>query len=245
MDKEFYTVKGESLPRVTHVLGMVGDKQFLINWAVNEAVGHIERTLEPLKKTPYQIPHILPETLAAAKKRHLVIRDSAGDRGKAIHKLLERKLKGEEVDYRPYEGDKVITKALKQLDSWIAEWEFTPLTYTTTIGAQDQTVEVQVSSDTHKYAGTADAIGRNKDGQLMLIDLKTGKSTHRSMEIQMAAYCMAYGEQTGDYPDICMVLHTLPSGTIRAKHIMNRKQYEQRFELFLHALPLYEFYRTR
>jgi hypothetical protein len=243
MDKEFYTIRGQETPRVTHVLGVVGNKQHLIQWAANSAVEYIEQTLEPLKKTPYQIPHILPETLAAAKKRHLIIRDSAGDRGKEIHKLLERKLKGEEVDYKPYEGDKVITKALKQLDSWIAEWGFTPVTYTTAIGAQAPSVEVQVNSDTHHYAGTADAIGRNKDGQLMLVDLKTGKSTHKSMEIQMAAYCVAWGEMTGDYPDLCMVLHTLPSGTIRAKHILTRKEYEKRFELFLHALPLYDFYR--
>jgi hypothetical protein len=101
--------------------------------------------------------------------------------------------------------------------------------------------ERQLVNPADGYGGTTDAIGTSTLGTI-LVDFKTSKTIQKKDQYQLAAYATAYGLETGQYPDLCMILHVLPSGNIREKFIMNREQYEQKAEAFKHLIAFYTDY---
>jgi CRISPR/Cas system-associated exonuclease Cas4 (RecB family) len=67
--------------------------------------------------------------------------------------------------------------------------------------------EHTVASVTHKYAGTLDLAIR-KDGELWIVDFKTGSGIYFSHELQLTAYKFAYEEMYGVKVDHVAVLRT-------------------------------------
>jgi hypothetical protein len=78
-------------------------------------------------------------------------------------------------------------------------------------------VEETVVHKRHRYAGTLDRLVRLRDGRLMILDLKTGKSVDGIARLQQSAYEVAL-EANGVTVDGRMVLHLPASnpGVIRA-----------------------------
>ena len=234
-----YTIGKTVYPRVTTVIGKYGS-EYLLNWAVDETVNHIDREITPLAKTkPHEIKYVLPTVLKTAKNRHEIIKRTAGDRGTEIHTLIEKKLKGNKIP-KTYDEEEHLQKILKNVDKWVDDWGFTPSTFVDEMGITHKSIELTVRSETYGYAGTVDLIGTTKDNQTILADIKTGKTTRKTMEAQMAAYAMAWTEMGGTRPDLCFVLHVLPSGNLKEKHILDPPAYQKRFDEFLGLLKFYK-----
>lgn len=234
----YYPVDNQKMPSVTTVLNIVGGKN-LITWAVNEACDYMEMELNKCK--PHEVHLVLPDILIMARKRHRIIRDSAGRRGSDVHRIAETLFKGRKVPEDRL-SDPFVAKVVNNLENWIDENGFEPLTFTNEIGAEEPSVEMTVYSKEHGFAGTADLIGKNKAGKLMLVDLKTGKSVHKTMEVQCAAYSKAYEEMFGAPLNKCVVLHVLPSGNVKEKLPLSKKQIEHRYSKFLSLLDFYKWY---
>lgn len=248
MGHVYYDQEGRPHPGVTNVLGIIGG-QALINWAPNESVNHILKELdievdekhEPIIEGGkckmgmdiYEVPYALPKILKEARTKHILIRDSAGDRGRAIHKAFENRLNKEKIS-PSFLSDDWNRKVVANFDQWIKDSEFKKIE-----------TEIQIVNSDGSYGGTADAIAKMKDKGLTLVDFKTGKSIQKTVAYQMAAYGVAYGLQTGTYPDTCMVLHVLKSGNLKEKCVMDRKAYEQCYEAFEQLVTFYKDYIIR
>lgn len=246
-----YYIDGTPHPSVTTVLGIVGGKG-LINWAVKETADYLE--LELSRAKPYEVKFLLPDIIQTARNRHHHLRNAGGARGTDLHKIAETVFRGKKVPENRLE-DPVVDRMVEKLVAWRDEWGFETLTYADDLGIEKETVEIPVYSKEHGFAGTADLIGRSSEGTLMLLDLKTGKSVHKTMALQMAAYAHAYGEMTseydedgnyiegsGQYPELCMVLHVLPTGNVKEKHILDAPACELHFQKFLNILEFYKWY---
>jgi hypothetical protein len=225
---------GRRFPGVTKILGLIGG-QGLIHWAANASVDYITKELgyspddETFSVPAYEIPLILPDICKSARKRHTIIRDAAGARGREIHSVLEHRLKGEPQSPTILK-DKFISSVLKSFDKWMLDTEFS---------TKDS--ERQLVNPEGQYGGTCDAIGTSTLG-LLLVDFKTSKTIQKKDRYQLAAYAVAYGLETGTYPDLCMILHVLPSGHVKEKFIMDRPAYEQKAEAFNHLIAFYKDY---
>lgn len=238
-----YTIDKVDFPSVTTVIGVVGGKN-LISWAVNICCDYMEAELKSAK--PYEIPHILDDTLTAARKRHNTIRDTAGSSGTSIHRVIEKRILGKDIPEQqltnPDGTPTLASKVLDNFDIWLTEQEFEPLMVKDEKGYDTPTVEQRVWSKENEFAGTSDLIGSVKNGKIILADLKTGRSVHKTMRLQLAAYAFAFQEMHGILPDECLILHVLPSGHIREKLRMDREDMEKHYEIFLHLLKVYKWY---
>ena len=132
-------------------------------------------------------------------------RDSAAERGTAIHALAEKVVAGDEVAV-PVEHDGEVTGYAEFLDAW----EITPVV-----------IEGRGANATEWYAGTLDLIATSPhwDG-VALIDLKTSNGVYGETAIQTAAYAKFefYLDENGEerpMPKIerTFVAHITPFGT--------------------------------
>jgi hypothetical protein len=82
--KHVYTLDGKRLYGITNVLSVIS-KPALIQWAANEAVGHIKN--QPLVNGMYT--GVTEELLEEARVAHRNKRDKAADKGKDIHSICE------------------------------------------------------------------------------------------------------------------------------------------------------------
>jgi hypothetical protein len=238
---------GDVSPSVTTVINFAGGKG-LISWAVRECVDFLEAELKSAE--PYEIPHVLDDLIIMARKRHNVIRDRAGGKGTDIHKAIESRIRGHDIPdlqlINPDGTETLVAKVLNNFDKWQKGCGFEPLAIVDNeVGFQKETVELKLRSKEYGYAGTADLIGKMDNGDVVLADLKTGKSVHKSMKLQLAAYSHAVKEMYEIDPDRCFVLHVLPSGHIKEKLAMDREEYESVLPIFLDLLEVFKWYNDK
>lgn len=106
------------------------------------------------------------------------VRDNAGDIGTLAHYLILCDIKGEKPDtseYSPQDVDKAETCLLKYWE-WQKQNKIEPIL-----------VEVPLISEEYGYGGTIDCLAK-LNGDLVLIDHKTGKAIYPEMFHQLAAY---------------------------------------------------------
>lgn len=187
----FYEVDGESYPSVTHILSCLG-KPALINWAANtertlvmEAAADLYEDTAKIQ-TPMSRPTYL-STLQARLgkvKAHQKELAKAGEIGTQVHKLVEwnfRKGLGQVVGPEPRVVDD-------------AQWAFMACwDWALSVNLKPKYIEQTVFSKTHGYAGTMDLLAE-VDGQLTLVDFKTGKSIYPEAFLQNVAYQAALME---------------------------------------------------
>ncbi len=105
-------------------------------------------------------------------------RDEAAEVGTIAHKMIECYFTGEEFDREKYSKENIdlAENALLSFYEWVGQHNIRM------IGS-----ELQLVSDTHKYGGTLDCICE-LDGELTLLDFKTGKAVYDDYFVQLAAY---------------------------------------------------------
>jgi hypothetical protein len=181
----FYEVDGELYPSVTHVLSVIS-KPALVNWAANT-----ERALvmdaaadlyldTTLIKTPMSRPAYLSTLDARLGKTKAHQRElaKAADIGTQAHKAIEHRFHvalGHAVGPEPRLTDKSLW-AFMAFEDWAREHHVRPIL-----------VEQTVWHPGLRYAGTLDVLAE-VDGEIAVVDFKTGKSIYSEAHLQNAAY---------------------------------------------------------
>jgi hypothetical protein len=143
----------------------------------------------------------------------------AQEKGKAIHAMAEQFFNGN----LPASVEKYLQPYYNALVRWSEKYK-----------PSKTLTEYYLVSNRHGYAGTADLICRLKDGNLWIIDLKTGgKSIDHGL--QLAAYRYAYQEMTGvRAKTACLYL------TDKTKRGWSWKEYKEPVGVFLAAKKLFD-----
>lgn len=174
---------GKKIPSVTTIL-KIKDPGALINWAYKTGREHgvLEGQGNPAPSGLYEGSDILAI-------------------GTCVHSMCEAWVKGDEpmlVLEKALEEETVNDKATfrAQAASAYSAFEFWCK------GTQLEIVdcEVQVISETHRYGGTLDFIGK-LNNRLVLGDFKTSNGVWPEYLCQLAAYAKAYEETTGNKID--------------------------------------------
>jgi hypothetical protein len=170
------------LRSVTTFLKALANPAF-IGWATRETAAAAIRNLPTLAA-------MVAESGPAAAQKWLqtkpgYIKDNAADLGTRAHMLAEAVARGEEIGEEDQANPK-IRQYLRFLEEWQPRF----------VG-----IEQMVVNFTEGYAGTAD-LWAWLDGELWLLDIKTGKGTYPDMALQLAG--LHHGEWWGwpDRPDL-------------------------------------------
>jgi hypothetical protein len=162
-----YLLDGETADGVTRVTGDGVSKPGLVRWAARSVAGYAIDHWDELNDMKAS------ERLRTLEGAAWAERDEAAGRGRDVHALVERLQAGEEVQVpEPLTG---------HVDAYLAfdrDWK-----------PNEILVEAVVVSRAHRYMGTLDVVARLADGDLWLIDWKTGGSgVFPEVALQLAAY---------------------------------------------------------
>ena len=177
--KHTYTVKGEKIPSVTTVLGVI-NKPALVAWAARMATDHVIECIDPgVSYDELQLNAIFE----GAKKAHWQKKTDAGNIGTLVHEWVE--------DYINDKNPKMpvneqLNDAVSNFMDWVHEHDVKFLK-----------AEEPAFSKKYKYAGIIDFIC-TIDGKLYIGDLKTSKGIYPEYLLQTSAYRYARAEE---YPD--------------------------------------------
>lgn len=172
--RTYLTPEGNKYPSVTTLLGS-GPKPWLEAW--KNALGH--------------------DKAAAEVKR-------AGDRGTAVHKLIEGYLNNDPDYLGGFKPEYV--KSFNQLKFYLNRIK------------NIRTQEIALYSDELKIAGTVDCIGEYA-GKLCIIDFKTSTNMKTSSmvgdyRLQCTAYALCFFEQTGIFIEDYAILMAVEKGIV-------------------------------
>jgi hypothetical protein len=203
----FYEVEGRRLPSVTTILQAVA-KPALIPWAANQErtavseaaadlyaawAAQADRQRVPLPRSAYLAT--LHANLGQVRAHQKTLA-KAGDIGSETHKLIEwtmRTAMGAAAGPKPAVCDEALW-GFMAFEDWAKAVSFKPVL-----------IERTVYSLTHGYAGTMDVLAR-VDGQLTLVDFKTGKGIYPEAHLQSAAYSVALTEMGYQAPTAALIV---------------------------------------
>lgn len=211
-----YNINGKKYIRVTKSLSIIG-KPGLMSWFAS--VGRRQAD-------------------AVIKNRQIL--------GTKVHKLIERKLKGESL--------KEDLAALP--DTAFGEEVKTDITlfdaFNKEAKLKAESLEQHLWSNEHRYAGTADYIGKYTTPERFLVrghkgrfpksvlvigDWKTSRSIYPEYWLQLAAYVQAFYELTGIKVDGAFIVQ-FRFGKVKVRE-KNWDELMELFEVYKHALALY------
>lgn len=155
------------------------------------------------------------------------VKDKAADIGTIAHMMVMNHFKKATPDLTEYSQSDIdkANNCLKSFYSWEKQHKLEPIA-----------VEVPWVSDIYGYGGTADFVGL-VDGQLEIIDLKTGNHLYDDYLYQVAAYRQLAIEQ-GYKVERARLLRI---GRDDNEGFEERQilRFDHEFELFLHCLSIY------
>ena len=155
------------------------------------------------------------------------VRDRAGDIGTLAHYFILCDLKGERPDSSEY-SQQDIEKAkicLIHYWDWVREHRVEPIM-----------LETPLISEQYRFGGTIDFLGK-VDGQLTLVDFKTGKGIYDEFLIQLSAYEQLLAEAK-QFPEVTRLLRI---GRNKDDHFEERitGKLDKQWQIFLHCLGIY------
>ena len=194
-------------------------------------------------------PKLMGEKLLACLKSGVIIgeshikeaknawrekRDKSADTGTKGHEIIEyvikQRMRGEQFPYvTHHEYEEISGEVANILDQFFL-WE---------IETKPEWLasELQVASETHKFAGILDALARI-DGKIVLIDFKTSSGIKDEYNIQLAGLCICL-EEMGLPVDQRAILHLPKKGRYEYRIIDTDLEFEK--ECFLAGLKLYSY----
>jgi PD-(D/E)XK nuclease superfamily len=151
----------------------------------------------------------------------------AGKRGSAIHKWIEKLLRWQ------IGGRRTQPKPLSEYPGYCLAATRFLLNHE----AQPLHIEEIVFSRDHWFAGTTDLICV-MNGTLVLIDWKSSYRLRRLYDAQLAAYCRAFREQSGQRISSAVLVHLRSDGEFRMRHL-GPTQLAREWQKFLRARKRY------
>ena len=127
--------------------------------------------------------------LGTEGKDYRAERDRAADIGTLAHFMVECYLNGQVADLSDYTQDE-IERALVCYNKFIDFWDEQGFTKVAT--------EVQMVHPEHRFGGTIDLVAHDRDGNMILLDLKTSKRISDSYVRQIAGYTMLWDFSSKD-----------------------------------------------
>jgi hypothetical protein len=191
----YYQWQGQVVPSVTSIRNMAGQPHALVSWKVakvcDRAVDELDTLVAMMNRPAKPRERVVEKNRREEARRwlrqaHEEARDRAASAGTAVHRAAELGLTPATVaDYVDPESGVVIPAddirpKLRQYLAWLEE-----------SGATVVYQERQVWNLTLGYAGSFDLMARFPNGELWIVDLKTGKQTYSDHVLQQVAYLMA------------------------------------------------------
>lgn len=154
--------------------------------------------------------------------------DKLADIGTITHLMVMAHLTGKEVDYSEFsvQDYSIAENCMLSYYEWLKSHKVEPLI-----------VEIPMASDIYGYGGTPDILAM-VDGELELIDIKTGKAIWGESFYQVAAYRQILIER--GYPNLNRA-RILRIGRDENEGFEERliTRFENEFKLFTHCLAIY------
>jgi len=169
------------VPSVTSIVGTIDKSGPLIGWAVKNVLTCCKGAILP--GVEYSEIY-LSQVWENARKSFREVKEEAAEVGIEVHQFLEDHFRGLEP-VLPSEGSQT-RAAVDGAIKWLRDHEIRPVE-----------VERRIYSRRHKYSGTLDKLAL-VDGELSLVDWKTGKDIYPEYWFQTAAYQAAFEEETGE-----------------------------------------------
>ena len=181
--KHTYVVNNKIVRSVTGVTSMGVPKPQLISWLVNTPMVQAKSQLNKLIDEGKKLDRVTLERvfLESSEKTEKIKKD-AGLVGTVVHGLIEDYLKGKEI---PEQTDKKVVSCWNTFLKWWDKQGYEPVE-----------IEKKKYSKNYTYAGTLDLVVKDKEGNLVLIDIKTSNSISFDYHLQLNAYAFAYTEET-------------------------------------------------
>ena len=110
-------------------------------------------------------------------------RDEAAEVGGVVHDIVECEIHGREAPAIP---DDMAERVQSALAAWHKWRDANRLEIVAT--------EVPYVSEVHRFGGTLDAVARETDGRLVLLDWKTSNGVYTDYLLQLAAYKLLWDE---------------------------------------------------
>lgn len=116
-------------------------------------------------------------------------RDEAADAGKLVHDWVENDIHGLPPPEIPDEMKQRCESAHAAWQDWF-------------LGSRFEIVatEVPIVSELHRFGGTVDAVAKDRNGNLCLLDWKTSNGVYVDYALQLAAYKLLWDEANPDKP---------------------------------------------
>lgn len=218
-------------PSITTVLGVI-NKPMLMQWAVNQAINHLQsRLFDGGEFSELDISLFLEE----AKYAHRAVKEKAGSIGTAAHNWLEgywhqkihASASGETFALPPLPEDSQVRNCAEAAIKWMAEYDIKPLL-----------IEKPVYSRIYQVAGRMDKLAWI-NGVLTVVDWKSSSAIYPEYRFQISAYLFIYEEETGQRVEGAWLVRLgKHDGEFEAKYF-SRAELEPDWQAFIAALTLY------
>lgn len=199
-DSHKYKLAGDKgwLTSVTAITGIIDKSRVLIAWAIGLAQKHFQTFMEETGALALTVQDLEP-VVKEALNQHNVKRDEAADIGTQTHdiaqKIGEAMRDGKDIPALPEDLPEGVVHGVSAFIDWVMTYKVKFIE-----------CERMLYSRKHGYVGLTDAI-IEIDGKKYLIDYKTSKGIYSEMQYQLAAYTLAYEEETGEKLDGRMLIH--------------------------------------
>lgn len=209
------------VPSVTTITGVIDKSRALMHWATNNVIDVIAESIEP--GATYSDSE-LGAIWAKARKRSYAKTKQAAEIGTDAHKWLENYFSGKSPPMP--EEDEPHRRCIDASMDWLAAHDVKFIH-----------TERPIYSMLHKYSGRLDGIAE-VDGDLALIDWKTGNGIYPEAVLQSAAYNCAWVEETGrELARRCVIRLGKVDGRFHS-HVYEKRTLENDFQAFLGAKVL-------
>lgn len=157
-------------------------------------------------------------------------RDKSADIGTIVHARIMAYYLDYEIDDFNISSEmwELSNNSLKSFYEWARPREVKPIL-----------VEVPLVSEKHKYGGTPDVYGE-MDGELTLLDFKTGAAIYPEFFLQVAAYSQLLIEN--GYPHQKIIILNLPKSEGDSFQVqqVSADSLELQFKKFMHCVEIWE-----
>lgn len=183
---KFTDENGKRLKSVTTFTGVINKSEILIAWAIKLARNYLTGKLDNGEQ-------ITVLDVEEACKQHRLKKEEAADIGSQIHDWIEKFLK--EGKTKVPDADERVINGIQAFLSFQSQHKFKWL----------ESEKILYSSK-YDYAGITDAIARDADGRMVLVDFKSSNGIYDEYGLQLAAYQIAYEEMTGKKIDYRLII---------------------------------------
>ena len=222
-EKHIYYHEKKKVESVTGICGNGVPKPELTGWLVSTPIREIKNAINSRLDEGWGIDRVeLERIIDKAKNKTEEVKKDAGLVGTVVHGLIEDFLQGKKI---PNQSDEKVVNCWNLFLDWWNKQEYEVVE-----------LEKKIFSKKYNYAGTLDLVLKDKQGNLILADIKTSNQISFDYTLQLNAYKEAYEEETKTKISKGLIIR-LPKkdGKIEVKELPLNKQM---FNAFLGAIHI-------